>query len=104
MKREQARSLVDAVREGVDVPPAAITQALQATGDIPAPRWTPGTWWRAPDDQKFRAYYLNLRTNYHMPALEAISYARQVFRQFPAFMNDPAGSLRRAISEGTATC
>lgn len=104
MNRAQARSLLDAVRGGVDLPPVTITQALQATGDIPAPRWTPGTWWRAPDDQKFRAYYLNLRTNYGMPAREAFAYARQVFREFPAFMNDPAGTLRRAITEGEFAC
>lgn len=61
-----------------------------------------GQWWNAPDEERFHAYYMNLRTNYGMPALEAFTYAKQRFARHPAFMTDPAGSIRQAIQGGRA--
>lgn len=63
-----------------------------------AAQHTPGRiWWRAPADQRFRAYYRCMREVYGMTASEALAYARKVFAHHPAFMNDPAGTLRAAL-------
>ena len=52
-------------------------------------------WWNA--DDKFRAYYLNLRINYEMPALEAFQMAKKNFAKYPEFFNAPMETLRQAI-------
>ncbi|WP_418131433.1 hypothetical protein [Variovorax sp. 278MFTsu5.1] len=64
-----------------------------------AAQQTPGRlWWRAPADQRFRAYYRCMREVYGMTASEALAYARKVFAQYPAFMNDPVGTLRNSLA------
>lgn len=58
-----------------------------------------GQWWNAPTEERFRAYYMNMRLNYGMTAVEAIAYARRTFQQYPDFMRDPMGTLRNAINK-----
>lgn len=58
-----------------------------------------GQWWNAPDEERFHAYYMNLRTNYEMPALEAFQKAKQSFGNYPDFFVDPIASIRQAMSK-----
>jgi len=58
--------------------------------------WTPGTWWRAPAEKRFWAYYLCLRIHYEMPALEAFRYAKQQLNDWGL---DLIGTCRKALIE-----
>lgn len=56
-------------------------------------------WWNAPPDKKFEAYYMNLRVNYHMTAIEAYNMAKKNFGMFPQFFINPIGTIREAINK-----
>lgn len=69
------------------------------------PNVKPGQWWNAPPGQpQFLAYYLNLRTNYGMPAVEALDYARRNRKvlgiDHPGGM---MGSMREAVRKYSDT-
>lgn len=53
-----------------------------------------GQWWRAPEDERFWAYYMCLRTIYQMPAAEALAYAKASHREF---IQKPIETLRNAM-------
>lgn len=36
-----------------------------------------GSWWDAPPERMFEAYYMTLRVHYEMPAAQAYAYAKQ---------------------------
>jgi hypothetical protein len=55
-------------------------------------------WWHAPTERRFEAYYMNLRVHYGMEAAAAFARAKNAFTNSPAFMADPAGTIRAAIT------
>jgi len=57
------------------------------------PDWTPGTWWRAPSDQRRIAYYRCMCECYGMPAQEALAYVRKHYSEVANIIED----IRTAI-------
>ena len=56
-------------------------------------KWTPGTWWTAPENERRHAYYLCLRTCHGMPAWEAKRYVDEHFAAVDAVVGGAADLL-----------
>lgn len=50
--------------------------------------WTPGTWWRAPAEERRWAYYLALRRCYGMTAREALEAVRLNWAQVDEIIDE----------------
>jgi hypothetical protein len=62
--------------------------------------YTPGTWWRAPEDERRVAYYLCMRQCYGMPANEALAYVNQHYSEVGKVIEDVRAAIAIARAEG----
>lgn len=54
-----------------------------------------GTWWAQPNPRL--AYYVCLRRIYDMRAIDALAYIRKLDRDYPGFVDDMMGSIKRGL-------